>query len=382
MDGDAGAQRAVGRQVDFIVIFGADEGIGRDLVKPLGEQRLIDQALKFLFGRVTAVGCAADGCHRDFIIAVKAGDFLGDVGLVLQVAAEGGRQDIVAVDFAFQAREDAAHLPDRDLDPQELVDPLRFKLDTARLMTGVVGVDHAADHLARAKQLNKLAGALDSRNGGGGVELLFKAAGRLRAHTKLFGGRAHGRAVETGRFEHDHICIVHDAAVFAAHDARDRRGLGHVGDDEHFRGQRTRDAVERHDGFTRLGVAHNDFAAFHILIIERVHRLAVFQHNIVCDIDDIVDRTHAAGAQALAHPARRRFDFDIFDHARRVARAQRGGCDLDGKIAVDIAGRAFDDGRFDVERLIERDGRFARQPRNRQTIRPVRGDFKLNARVV
>lgn len=241
LDDDAFTVIAVRRKPDLVVVFGADEGVGRDLVKPLCEQGAAEKLLELLDGGVAAVGGAADGGDGDLVVAVEPRDLLSEVGLVREVGAEGGRDDEFAVDPAFEAGEDAVHLLDRHLDAEEAVDPVGLQLDAALGVVGIVHVDHAADDLARAEQLDELAGAFDRRDGGGGVELLFKAAGRLGAHAELFGGGAHRRAVEAGRLEDDHVGVVHDAAVFAAHDARDGGGLLRVRDDEHLGGE---DAVD------------------------------------------------------------------------------------------------------------------------------------------
>ena len=53
-----------------------------------------------------------------------------------------------------------------------------------------------------------------------------------------------------------------------------------------------------------------------------MHRLTVFFHDIVGNIDDIVDRTDALSRQTTLHPFRRWSDLDILNHTGCVARTQ------------------------------------------------------------
>ncbi len=53
-----------------------------------------------------------------------------------------------------------------------------------------------------------------------------------------------------------------------------------------------------------------------------MHRLAVFRHNIVCNIDQVVDWADALRGQAALHPLRGRGNFDIFDRPRHIAGTQ------------------------------------------------------------
>ena len=51
-----------------------------------------------------------------------------------------------------------------------------------------------------------------------------------------------------------------------------------------------------------LGAADDDLAAAHGVQVKGVHRLAHFQHDIVGNIDNVVDRTNARLVQRFTHP--------------------------------------------------------------------------------
>ena len=49
------------------------------------------------------------------------------------------------------------------------------------------------------------------------------------------------------------------------------------------------------------------------IVIERVQRLAIAEHDIVGNVDDVVDGTHPGAQQTLLHPQRGGRDFDTAD---------------------------------------------------------------------
>ena len=68
-------------------------------------------------------------------------------------------------------------------------------------------------------------------------------------------------------------------------------------------------------GLTLLSFTDPDFTAGDKTDIKCVHGLTIFQHNIVGDVDDIIDWTDAQGAQAFAYQrGGRGLDADIFDN--------------------------------------------------------------------
>ena len=117
--------------------------------------------------------------------------------------------------------------------------------------------------------------------------------------------------------------------------------------------------------------------------VERVHGLAVLKHDVVCDVDDVVYRAHTGVADTLTHPARGRRDLDVLDHARGVARAERGVLDDDLRHVVDIAaGLRFDDRLVQLQLLAEGHGGLTRETDNAQAVRAVRGYLKFHDVVV
>ena len=117
--------------------------------------------------------------------------------------------------------------------------------------------------------------------------------------------------------------------------------------------------------------------------VKGVHGLAVLEHDVVGDIDDVIYRTHAGVADTLAHPLGRGGDLHVFDHARGVARAEAGVLDDDLRHVVDVAAcsRLYD-GFMELQLLAEGDGRLAGKADHAQAVWTVGGYLELNDVVV
>ena len=73
-----------------------------------------------------------------------------------------------------------------------------------------------------------------------------------------------------------------------------------------------------------MGAAHNDMLLAHQVIVETVQWLTELQHDVVGNIDDVVDRTHTSRQQSPPHPFRRRSDLHATDNTRAVAWTEIG----------------------------------------------------------
>ena len=79
-----------------------------------------------------------------------------------------------------------------------------------------------------------------------------------------------------------------------------------VADQQHLGVEFAVDAVERDELFAGLRAADDDALAAHGIVVEGVQRLAGFEHHVVRDVDDVVDRPHAQTDESLLHPRRGR----------------------------------------------------------------------------
>ena len=291
--------------------------------------------------------------------------------------------DDVAVKREAEVKQDLLHAVLVDIGAEQGVYLVRLKQNGLFLDGLRHYVDDAIDDLAAAEQFYKLAGAVHGAQRTLRVKTLFKAGGRVGTHTEGSSGAAHGGAVEIRALEENHRRVADNLAVLAAHDARNSDGLVGVADAEHGGGQLALGAVKRTDALALARGADVNLVVADAGKVERVHGLAVLQHDVVRDVDDVVYRAHTGVADTLTHPARGRRDLDVLDHARGVARAERGILDDDLRHVVDIAaGLRFDDRLVQLQLLAEGHGGLTRETDNAQAVRPVRGYLKFHDVVV
>ena len=115
-----------------------------------------------------------------------------------------------------------------------------------------------------------------------------------------------------------------------------------------------------------------------------MHRLTVFKHDIICDVDDVVYRSDSAGSETGSQPERRGSDLYVFDCFCAVSGAKRRIVDSDGKIIGDVifsvALRAYGLGIFEF--FVQSCGAFACYRGERKAIGTIEGKLKIDDCVV
>ena len=381
LDGEGAAQRRILGQADPVPGAAAAEGVGEDLIEAHGAAEARHTVFKaLLFAPAALGGLAAEHRGLDHVVAVEAGDLLRQVGIMLDVRAPGGDDHAVAVHREAERGEDGDHILPREIGTEKTVYALNVKVHSLLFGGRGLHVDHAVDHLTGAEQLYELAGALDGGDGPFGIEPLFEFGGGVGTHTQGDGGLADGGAVEVCGLKHDSGGAVRDLGVLAAHDAGKTDGLFRVGDHEHARIDGALDAVEGGERLARLGAAHDDPVSADARVVKGVHGLAVFLHDIVRDIDDVVDRADTGGAQTAAQPRGGGLDLYVFDHPRRIARAESGVPDLHGEVVFDgiAVARALYLGRVQAEICAEGRRGFSCQTDDAQAVGAVVRDLEFH----
>ena len=114
-----------------------------------------------------------------------------------------------------------------------------------------------------------------------------------------------------------------------------------------------------------------------------MHGLAVFQHNIVCDVHNVVDGPDAVGTEPLTHPLGRGADLHIGNHPGGVAVAQLLGRDFHVQVLEDGTGIGAVDHRVMMLHMPAKGGcGFPGQADDGVAVRPVVGDLKIHHGVV
>ena len=102
-----------------------------------------------------------------------------------------------------------------------------------------------------------------------------------------------------------------------------------------------------------------------------MHRLTVFKHNIVCDVNNVVDGAYSAGAQSFPHTARGGLDADVLDNCAAVAVAAFRVKNVNGKVFINISAAAFNLRLVLFERYAERCRSLARKTDYGKAVRSV-----------
>ena len=209
-------------------------------------------------------------------------------------------------------------------------EPVEIERRRRRLAEFGVIVGKTADQAhAGREQRQKFDGAGQGADGVVRILRFFETHGCVGAEFEGDRGFADAGGVEIGAFENDGSGGVRNGAVAAADDSGDGDGAGGIGNDQVRRCEVVLFFVERDDFFAVAGRAGEDGVAGELVAIERVHGLREFGHDVVREIDDVVDRIQADRGQAVLQPERRGLDGDVFENQGAVTRAEREIFDFD-----------------------------------------------------
>ncbi len=139
---------------------------------------------------------------------------------------------------------------------------------------------------------------------------------------------------EPGRLEQHPRRLFADFRVDTTHDACDCDCSRLVGYDHRFGIQLTLDVVDRCDLLARCRQAHDDLVAGELVGVEGVGWVAKFQHDIIRDIDVVIDRPQSGCDETALEPARRRLDRHILKEGVGEAPAMFRGGDLDSVVSA------------------------------------------------
>ena len=371
------------RHADPVKGFGAEEGKGLGFIVAGGVAGVADTAIENLARRQAALcGLAPQQGGGNVVVTEEAGDLLCDVSHAFHVIAPGGNGDRITVHGEGQLFQRFDHEFPADLGADKAADAFGLQLQRTDGLGHGISVDAAADDLAGAQLLHQLAGALQGGHAAFAVDATLKPAGGLGSHTQTAGGCPDAHRIKHGGFKDDHLGLIGDLAVFTAHNAGNRNCLFRIGDDQGVFPQLPGLAVQGGAFFIGGAAADDDLAVFQTTVIKGVHGLAIFQHDVVGDVDNIVDRADACGAQAVTHPAGGGLDLNIFGHGGTVAGAQVRIPDLHRQMFADITQSIFYLRLGHRERLVKGCGALPGQPDDAQAVGTVVQNIKIKGDLI
>ena len=302
---------------------------------------------------------------------------------MLNVGTPGRNGDFVAFYGEAQLQQVANHFFTRNVGAQQSVDFFGFQHQLSCFMLVGHYVNNAFHNFANTQQFNQLACALYCGQGVFYVQTLFEACGCVGAHTQSGSSTTGGGAVEVCGFEQNHCGVANDFGIFTALDACNSNGLVFVSNYQHVGSQFSGYTFDGGQSFAFLCTTYDDVTAVNAAEVECVHGLTQFQHNIVGNVNDVVDGAHACCAQTFTHPQRRGANLNVLYQTSSVAGAQVCVDNGNGSVVVDIAACfCLNNGLVEHERLVEGNSSFSCQTLHAQAVGTVGSDFEFYQAVI
>lgn len=151
-----------------------------------------------------------------------------------------------------------------------------------------------------------------------------------------------------------------------------------ISDDAHAGVEFVVSLVDRANFFAWESTADDDLVVFESIEVEGVEWLSAFEHDIVGDVDDVIDGVDADGSESVAEPCGAGADAYAADEAGVVFVAEISAVDADRDGIGGVVSGFGDGRRRDGEYLLEEDGDFAGDADMSEAIRAVAGDFEID----
>ena len=172
---------------------------------------------------------------RNVVITIESGNLFRQVSHTEQIMAEGWRDHFIASLIISQANllKVSDHFFFGDIRAKKIVDRVRVKQNSYRLLLLAVNIYHSPDNSTGSQFFYQLAGAVDCRLGVIGIQPFLKLAGSIRTKSHLFAGLTDIGSVKAGCLEKHCLNIVCDHGVLSAHDSCNTDGLLAIADHQH-----------------------------------------------------------------------------------------------------------------------------------------------------
>ena len=205
---------------------------------------------------------------------------------------------------------------------EKCVDALRLKRYSGRFSCLVADIYDSAYDFTCSQFFHKLACTVDRCFGIVRVKTFFEFTGCIGTKSDPLGRETDICSVEACCLKKYGVYIICDHGVFSTHDSGYADCFLAITDHQDLIVHLTFLSIQGYKFLACFCTAHNDLSAFDGIQIVCMHRLTIFFHNIVCDINEVVDRADSVGSQTSLHPFRRWSDLDVFDNSCSISRAK------------------------------------------------------------
>src|SRR5579884_1656479 len=185
-----------------------------------------------------------------------------------------------------------------------------------------IAIDNARMHSAANQVSHQLSSTICTGDDQFGIEPFLEATGRIGTQSQSNRGTAHIGCIEVCRLQQHRRRLVIDLADSSAHYTGNSRWPFWIGNEQHISRQLALYIVERCKLLALLSTTHDDVMLAYQIIVERVQRLTKLQHDIVGNVNDIVDGAHTCRQESPPHPTWGWTNLDVTDDTRSVTRTQ------------------------------------------------------------
>ena len=196
------------------------------------------------------------------------------------------------------------HLFSGNISSQKCIDLFRFKCHTDRFFFLAVYIYHTAYYFACTKLFDQLAGTVNRCLRIVWIQSLFKL-------TRCIGTKSHSLrrktdigSIEAGCFKHHRLYIICDHGVLSTHDTCNTNRFFTITDHQDILIHGTFLTIQCDKFFIFSGSSYYDLMTCDRIIVISMHRLAIFFHDIIGNIYDIINRTDTTGCQSSLQPYR------------------------------------------------------------------------------
>ena len=197
--------------------------------------------------------------------------------------------------IVFQAYffEITKHFCLRNLCSQNSVDLCSVKWHSDRFFYFAVYIYGSADYFTGSHLFYQLAGTVDRSFRIVWIQPLFELTGCIRTKPDSFTGFPDIYPIKAGSLKQHRLYIVCNHGIFSTHDSGDTDLFLTIADHQHIFVHRSFLSVQCCELITVPGRLYHNLMASNCIQVIGVHRLSVFFHHIVGDINQIIDRANA-----------------------------------------------------------------------------------------
>ena len=256
------------------------------------------------------------GGNLHIIISIDTQDILHHIARTLHVDTIGWYhkgQPLFVLVLDLHLKREADGLDDLRIDvlTNQVVDILETQVYDSILDGLGIDITDLHRHLTACQFLTEDGSLLQRIDGAIGIDATLEAERGIRAQTMTAGTLTDPCGMEVSALKHHILSGFIGSTALTAKDTSDTHRLLGITDSQIAIGEFMFLTVKSLERCTLRHRLHHNLMTFHHVCIEGMQRLAVCHHDVVGDIDDIIDRTQANGRQLVFQPVGRFLHFAI-----------------------------------------------------------------------